>query len=127
MSFLHSFMAVTTDFDLEEVLADYLNTHPEGEVESFDVAFRTMDEHRRGHISYIVVFTLKKSAAHVPRFTEYLTTYCKGHGVVAFAGPINHILPKIDGYGRGYHVFGNPEKYLDTAAGENFGTARSEN
>jgi hypothetical protein len=113
MSFRHSFMALTTDFELEPILDEYLAAYPEGEIDHYLIAFKTEGEHRAGHFSYIVVFELKKAAAQVPRFTEFLNTYCKNHNQVAFASLINHILPKLDAYGRGYHVFGNPAKYLD--------------
>lgn len=113
MPFRHSFMALTTDFELEPILDEYLATYPEGEIDHYIIAFKTEGEHRPGHFSYIVVFELKKAVSQVPRFTEFLNTYCKNNNQVAFASLINHILPKLDAYGRGYHVFGNPSKYLD--------------
>jgi hypothetical protein len=106
-------MALTTDFELEPLLDQYKVEYPKGEMQDYVIAFKTEGEHHAGHFSYIVVFVLKKTEGQVPRFTEYLNTWCKDNHRVAFASLINHILPKIDAYGRGYHVFGDPSKYLD--------------
>jgi hypothetical protein len=114
LAFKHSFMVVTTDFDLEPVLEKYLETYPNGGVEGYNIVFQVEGEHQEGHKSYIIVFTLRQHPPkeYAPRFDEYLSSYCRVNNGVAFVNPSNSVLPKIHARQvQGYHVYGNPAKY----------------
>ena len=110
---IHSYMVVTTTFELEPVLDDYIKRYPRGQHEGYQIVFRTENEHAEAEFSYIVVFKrytgMKES--HVD-FDEFLKSYCKVNNCAAIASETSHILPKFGmgpkyGPGRG-RLFGTP-------------------
>lgn len=106
MTFKHSYMVITTNFELEPVLDQFFETYPQNAYERYQVVYKTLDEHAPGEISYIIVFELSRLKGRVPRFSEFLKAYCMLNAKTAVAQVTNSVLPRLDStLGRG-HVFG---------------------
>lgn len=109
MAFKYSYAVLSTNFDLEPVLSDYLATYPNGKIESYQVVFKTENEHHEGTKSYIVVFTLKDRQEYAPDFGSFLEAYCKLHDKYAVAAAMNNVLPNkslTTARPNPYHVYG---------------------
>jgi hypothetical protein len=78
MNAKHSFIAVTTNFELEPVLDQYLKTYPENEYANYEVAFKAQDTPEVGDYAYIVVFTMKeRTRGDLVRLDDFLESFCK--------------------------------------------------
>jgi hypothetical protein len=100
----HSFMVITTTFELEPVLVDYFEKYPEGRYDSYKIVFQTQDDQDEGTFSYIIVFEYNtaRPGARVD-LSEYIKSYCTVNKQKATASQLNNILPRIGEHG---HKFG---------------------
>lgn len=96
MSFKHSYMVVTTDFDLEPLVDQFRATYPDNKVESIQIAFKTENEHQEGDRSYIIVLTRKDSGSSRPSFWDFIGAYCKLHDKSAAASVTDNIFPQLE-------------------------------
>ena len=107
----HSYMVVSTDFELEPLLDQYLATYPEGQLQSYSVVFKTSSDESW---SYIIVFALFSPKVKVVRFSEFLDAYCKLNNKVAVANPVNSVFPDFKhAHQQRSHVFGNLKQGKD--------------
>jgi hypothetical protein len=110
MNFKHSYMVVTTDFQLEPVLQQYQKTYPNGQFTSFDIVFKTENEHGEGQWTYIVVFVPSKpTPREIPSFSDFLKSYCTLEDKTAVASIVNSVFPRLD-KPHGSHLFGNAKR-----------------
>jgi hypothetical protein len=115
----HSYMIITTDFELEPVLEQYFATYPAGEYTDHTIVFKAEGEHYPGDRSYIVVFTLNpvKPRADRVTFRQFLDSYCTVNNLVACAGALNSALPQMDVHLRNGRYLGNTDKLKDRKQG----------
>ena len=106
-NFKHSYCVITTTFDLEPLLEEYLHTYPQGDFESYEVVFKTEDEHRKGDFSYIVVFVRNQGKRQGVEFSKFLASHCIRNNLAAVAYSTSRVLPQFSKRPRG-HVFGDP-------------------
>jgi hypothetical protein len=108
--FTHAYSAITADFEIEPILADYCEKYPNNKYSDYQIVFKAIDEHTEGEFSYIIVFNFAgvtgKTNAGVD-FYEFLKSYCVCENRVANINPVSHILPKIGYQG---HTLGTPKK-----------------
>jgi len=106
MPIKHSFMAVTTNFELEFVLDQYIRTYPNSVVQSCEVVYKIENEFHQSTKTYIVVFTRRSKSEHSPSVWELIDSYCKLNGKFAVANPVNQIFPDLAKGGSLAHVAG---------------------
>jgi hypothetical protein len=97
MAFKHAFTVISTNFDLEPVLEEYLKTYPEGDLQNYRIVFKTEGEHHPESRSYIIVYEHKPGSKSRPHVGDFLKSYCTVHNLSAVANPLNHVFPDISG------------------------------
>ena len=103
MSSKHAFMVISTNFDLEPVLKQYVETYPEGDLQNYQIVFKTEGEHQPESKSYIIVYEHSPGRKNA-RFSEFLKSYCTVHKLAAVANPMSHVFPDVAG--RHGHIIG---------------------
>lgn len=99
-------MAVTTNFELEFVLEQYIKTYPNSVVEAAQVVYKLENDFQRRTKTYIVVFTRRVKPEITPSVWEFIDRYCKLNGKFAVANPIDNIFPDPANGGNLGHVAG---------------------
>lgn len=112
LSFKHSYMVVTANFELEPVMDQFLATYPEKEFAEYQVVFKTTDEYASGEYSYIVVFKHQPSTGARPSFEDFLASYCTVNDLTAVASVRGSVLPKLEE--RGGRLYGRIKKNATT-------------
>jgi hypothetical protein len=113
-TFRHSFMAISTDFELEPVLEQYFRTYPDSDRVNYQIVYKTENEHFEGTKSYLVVFELSENVIK-PRISlhEFIDSYCKLNNLMAVCDPRDSIFPKMSLRSKGGTYLGNTDKYKD--------------
>jgi len=105
--FKHALSAITADFEIEPVLADYFEKYPNGSYSGYQVVFKTTDEHAPGQFTYVIIFTLNRGARETNvSFHEFLKSHCACNDLTASLNPSSHVLPQIGDA----HTFGMTKK-----------------
>ncbi len=107
MSFKHSYMVITTNFELEPVLDSYLKTYPNGDFSTYQVMFKSLNERAEGEISYIIVLEPKQGEIRDVKFHHFLKSHCTLHRLTASASILNNVFPTLSD-ARQAHYFGLP-------------------
>jgi hypothetical protein len=102
MTIKHSYMVITTNFELEPVLEMYVQQYPKIGFDSYHVVFKSENEHGDGGAAYIVVFSVSTIKGKRPEFGEFLKSYCTLNTKRAVATTISSVFPKLDNSTRGY-------------------------
>jgi hypothetical protein len=107
MTFKHTYMVISTNFELEPLLDNYLEAYPSGEFSAYQVVFTAENERPDTPYSYIVVLDYNQGTK--PRFSEYLGAWCTlNRGKKAVAASLNHVFPEMKAR-QGYHIIGSDE------------------
>ena len=104
-SFKHAHMIIATDFELEPVIAQYLETYPEAQPRHYEIAWRTQNESVEGDYVYIVIWK-HITSSHRPSLVDFIKAYCELNDNVANIHPKGNVLPSIMS-----PTVGNPKKY----------------
>ena len=112
----HTYLVVTTNFDLTDVLRQFMETYPNGAIEHSQIVFQSEKDTETSETSYIIVFTrntAQKGNSSVS-FWEYIGAYCKLKDCYAIAASAEHIFPskphlRVAGRSIGIKVAGNIE------------------
>lgn len=107
-NFKYAFTVVSTNFDLEPVLQQYVDTYPHADLRNYQIAFKTEGEHQAESKSYIIVHEYIPGRSPSPTLYEFLKSYCTVNNLVAVLDPSSHVLPDIAG--RHGHILGRYEK-----------------
>jgi hypothetical protein len=108
MTFKHTYMVISTNFELEPLLDSYLETYPNGEFSAYQVVYKAQNERPDTPYSYIVV--LERGQGNKPRFAEYLRAWCTvNRGKKAVAASLNHVFPDMKAL-QGQHLIGGDER-----------------
>lgn len=92
----YSYSALSTDFELEPVLEQYLETYPGGEFQSYEIIFKTEIQDEGGGYAYILVCKLNPPPhGDTIGFLDFLTSYCKVNDKFAVAGALNSVIPTL--------------------------------
>ena len=108
MSFNHTFMVISTNFELEPLLASYLATYPDKSYSEYRVVYKVENERPDTPYSYIVVFTMGKFEGGLRvSFRDYLNSWCIVNRKKATAADIDTVLPELNPKGNpGYVIMG---------------------
>jgi hypothetical protein len=104
----HSYMVITSNFELEPVINQFFETYPKNEYESFQVVYKTLGEYNDNEFTYMIVFQLPpQPRGRVPHFSDFLRAYCTLNAKTAVAANVSNVFPGLDSkHGRGGHIFG---------------------
>ncbi|MDX2078509.1 MAG: hypothetical protein SFZ02_18905 [bacterium] len=113
-NFKMSFMTLSTNFDIEPVLADYVKTYPEQADTNYRIVFKTENEFVEGSKSYIIVYDYSylRHNKNSPHWGEFLQSHCILNNLVAVIGTSGHVFPNIsdkDRHGTHYGKLGDSQ------------------
>ncbi len=104
----YAYFAISTNFELEPVIQEYLEKYPNGQFKNYEIAFRTEDEHESGTFSYLFVYTvLPGQPQDAVSFYDFLKAYCTYEDRVATINGVASAFPKLGEKGQ---TFGNAKK-----------------
>jgi hypothetical protein len=93
----HSYMMVSTNFELEPLLADYANLYPNIDFSSYQVVFKSQNEWPDTPFTYIVVFSPPPQYQYGLHFWDYVDAWIKLHpGSKAAASATNNVFPRLN-------------------------------
>ena len=104
----HSYMVITSNFELEPVINQFFETYPKNKFESYQVVYKTLGEYNDDEFTYIIVFQLPpQPIGRLPHFSDFLRAYCTLNAKTAVAATISNVFPRLDRrHGSSGHVFG---------------------
>jgi hypothetical protein len=105
--FKHAYAAITANFQIEPVIADYFTKYPSNEYTDYQIVFKTLDEHAEDQFTYIIVFGWNSGPKeNRVSFSDFLKSHCVCNDLAVAMNPNSNILPRIgDG-----HTFGQLKK-----------------
>lgn len=92
--FKHSHMILSTNFELEPVIEEYLQVYPEAQPRRYDIACKLRDERHEGDYAYIIVFEYA-TGRQTPSLGDYLKSYCTLHDKLVAGNASGHVFPDI--------------------------------
>lgn len=97
----HSHMIISTNFEMEPLLADYAKAYPNVNFSDYRIVFKAENEWPNTPYTYIIVFSIPSQKAKGIDFWIYLDAWVKLHpGNKAVASAVNDVLPQLKtGYG----------------------------
>ncbi len=104
-SFKHAHIIVSTDFELEPVIEQYLATYPEAQPRKYDIVCKLRNERHEGDYCYIIVYQ-HHVGRQTPSLDEYLKSYCALHDEVVAGSVGGHVFPELE-----HPRYGNGKKY----------------
>jgi len=101
--FNYYFSAFSSNFDLEPVIERYFEQYPNGRYSSYDIVFKTRNEHMEGSFSYVLVFTRNQNSTlgtlnlddFIKTFVDY-NNKIEGNHYIFATNPANYSFPRFD-------------------------------
>lgn len=107
MTFKHSHMIISTNFELEPLLASYASTYPNIGFADYNIVFKSENERPNTPYTYIVVFTPVAQRQHGTTFQEYVEAWCKVNRKKAAASVMDNVFPELEPSGtHPYRILG---------------------
>lgn len=105
--FRHAYMVISTDFEIEPVIEQYLATYPDFQPREYKIVSKLQNERVEGDYSYIIIYEfVRVEKRQHPNLSDYIKSYCEVNDKVANLVNMGSVFPDI-----GEARYGNPDKY----------------
>ena len=100
--------ALRTEFELEPLLKQYLETYPDGSLKQYEIVFKDTDEETGDFLYIMLHYYNKDRTPRVVDLERFLDAHCKLHNKLC-AFNRTAFPPRFDSHHQGGRILGNRE------------------